>query len=242
VGFIGLFPIAVRLGDPLFSYPFRTGWQYEYPVLLVWPDHVEMRWFHAVSEVSPRPANAHYTFNVAPERQAWVENKVRTTPAPNGADAAWIIHIMQLGPSRQQIQLELMGDGITGLIYEVRGDEIVPLRSRLAGPLSSLSILIVLLLLWGGVVASGMARFAPSQTTPQTTISRSPRVVGETSPFQCAGMNRHEVEDERALRERSSDPLGPESCTATVRDTAKRRQGIGGVGIQLRYIQEKKGD
>jgi putative transposase len=28
----------------------------------------------------------------------------------------------------------------------------------------------------------------------------------------CAGMNRHGVEDERASRERSSDPLGPEFC------------------------------
>jgi hypothetical protein len=150
VSFIGLFPIAARLGDPLFTYPFRTGWQYEYPVLLVWPDHIEMHWFHDISEVSPRPANAPYTFNVAPERQAWVENKVRSTPAPNGADAGWIIHVKQFGLSRQQIQLELMGDGIIGLVYEVRGDEIVPLRSRLAGPLSSFSILFVLLLLWGG--------------------------------------------------------------------------------------------
>src|SRR5260370_14251845 len=47
------------------------------------------------------------------------------------------------------------------------------------------------------------------------------------SRLQCAGVNRHEAEDERALRERSSDPLGPESCAATARDTAKRRQGIG---------------
>ena len=36
--------------------------------------------------------------------------------------------------------------------------------------------------------------------------------------------------------------LGPESCADTVRDSVKRRQGLGGVGIQLRYIQEKKGD
>src|SRR5215469_3835713 len=28
----------------------------------------------------------------------------------------------------------------------------------------------------------------------------------------CAGINRHEVENERVLRERSSDPLGPEFC------------------------------
>jgi hypothetical protein len=46
----------------------------------------------------------------------------------------------------------------------------------------------------------------------------------------CAGLNRHEVEDARALRERSSDPLGPESCADTARDSVKRRQGIGGVG------------
>src|SRR5260370_41311036 len=60
------------------------------------------------------------------------------------------------------------------------------------------------------------------------------RLVGVTSSLQCAGVNRHEVEDVRALRERSSDPLGLESCAATARDTAKRRQRIGGVGIQLR--------
>ena len=50
----------------------------------------------------------------------------------------------------------------------------------------------------------------------------------------CAGINRQEVEDERALQERSSEPLGLESCAATARDTAKHRQRIGGVGIQLR--------
>jgi len=50
----------------------------------------------------------------------------------------------------------------------------------------------------------------------------------------CAGINRHEVEDERVSQERSSDPLGPESCTDTARDSVRRRQGIGGVGIQLR--------
>ena len=36
--------------------------------------------------------------------------------------------------------------------------------------------------------------------------------VDENRQLQCAGINRHEVEDERALRERNSDPLGLESC------------------------------
>src|SRR2546429_1726650 len=51
------------------------------------------------------------------------------------------------------------------------------------------------------------------------------RKAKEISPLQCAGLNRHEAENAKFLRERSSDPLGPESCAATVRDSAKRRQG-----------------
>jgi retron-type reverse transcriptase len=35
----------------------------------------------------------------------------------------------------------------------------------------------------------------------------------------CAGINRHEVENERVLRERTSDLLGPEFCT-------KRREAL----------------
>jgi len=56
------------------------------------------------------------------------------------------------------------------------------------------------------------------------------------SPVRAIALpdNRHEAEDESSLRERSSDPLGLESCAATARDTVKRRQRIGGVGIQLR--------
>lgn len=149
VSFIGLFPISIRVADPLFTHPFRTGWQYQYPILLVWSDHVEMRWVHDVSEVSPRPKGESWTFNVQPERQAWVESKVQNTASPNG-NAAWIIHVKQLGPSRQQIQLELLGDGVTGIVYEAKRDEIVPLRQRLTGPGAAFVILALHLLLWGG--------------------------------------------------------------------------------------------
>ena len=37
--------------------------------------------------------------------------------------------------------------------------------------------------------------------------------LGASSIWGCAGLNRHVVEDERASRERSSDPFGPEFCT-----------------------------
>ena len=147
--FIGLFPISIRLSDPAFTHSFRTGWQYQYPVLLVWPDNVEMRWFHDISEVSPVPKGAGYTFNVAPKRQAWVESKVRRTPSPNG-NASWIIHVKQLGHLKQRIQLELLGDGITGIVYEAGPEGIVPLRSTLAGPAGAFVILAINLLLWGG--------------------------------------------------------------------------------------------
>src|SRR4029077_3346443 len=67
-----------------------------------------------------------------------------------------------------------------------------------------------------------------------TPIESGRAMTDVTSRLQCAGLNRLEVEDESSLRERSSDPLGLESCAATARDTVKRRQRIGGVGIQLR--------
>src|SRR6266705_3069685 len=47
------------------------------------------------------------------------------------------------------------------------------------------------------------------------------------SPVRAIALpdNRHEAENAKFLRERTSDPLGPESCAATARDTVKRRQG-----------------
>lgn len=149
VAFVGLFPLSIRVADPFFTHPFRTGWQHSYPVLLVWPDHVEMRWFHDVSEVSPRPKDATYTFNVAPERQHWVEEQVRSTSLPKGVDAGWVINFKQISPSKQRIELEVLGDGITGIIYEAGPDAILPLKSRMTGAGGSMIVLAVHLLVWG---------------------------------------------------------------------------------------------
>jgi len=62
------------------------------------------------------------------------------------------------------------------------------------------------------------------------------------SPISAIALpdNRYEAEDERALRVKTSDLLGPESCADTARDSVRRRQGLGEVGIQLRYIQKSK--
>src|ERR1019366_10651583 len=37
-------------------------------------------------------------------------------------------------------------------------------------------------------------------------------LLSQKSRFQCAGLNRHEAENAKFLRERISDPLGPEFC------------------------------
>jgi len=37
-------------------------------------------------------------------------------------------------------------------------------------------------------------------------------MIGDKSPYQCAGLNRHEAENAKFLRERTSDLLGPEVC------------------------------
>lgn len=144
--FIAVFPLSIRLADPFFTFPFHQDWYHA--VLLIWPDHVEARSFNDVAEVSPRPKDATYTFDVAPDREAWVKEQVRRLPSPNG-NASWTIHVTQLGASRQEIRLELMGDGISGLIYEAQRDQIVPLRSRLGGPAGAFVILAANLVLWG---------------------------------------------------------------------------------------------
>ena len=79
------------------------------------------------------------------------------------------------------------------------------------------------------------SRQSPISSGVTADVRAAPQsMVDVISRLQCAGLNRLEAEDESSLRERSSDPLGLESCAATARDTAKRRQRIGGVGIQLR--------
>lgn len=148
ISFFALFPLSVWLADPLFTHPFPTGQQFQYPILLIWPAHVEIRLVTSIAEVSPRPANAGYTFIVPADRQAWVETEVRNTRAPR-SDAAWDLRVDQLGGGRQRIRLELLGDGVNGIIYEARPDEIVPLASRLTGPFGAYTILAVHLLVWG---------------------------------------------------------------------------------------------
>jgi hypothetical protein len=57
-----------------------------------------------------------------------------------------------------------------------------------------------------------MLRGRESQVNEWDKLTAISDATGEKSPFQCAGINRHEAENAKFLRVRSSDPLGPEFC------------------------------
>jgi len=90
-----------------------------------------------------------------------------------------------------------------------------------------------------------LATLIKNQTHPPLDLSVAAAKEGSSSlgckiAIPVHRLIRLEVEDERASRERSSDPLGLESCATIARDAAKHRRGIGGVGIELRHVQKKK--
>jgi hypothetical protein len=74
-------------------------------------------------------------------------------------------------------------------------------------------------LLHNAVVRDGLADHAQAcyggsadKSMKAVRLAHFNSVVGEKSRFQCAGINRHEAENAKFLRERTSDPLGPEFC------------------------------
>jgi hypothetical protein len=128
---IGLFPLSIRVAHPLFSRPY--GERFEVPVLLVFPDHVEVRLVRSLSKVAPPPTDAQYTFAIPPARQQWVERQLQTLPPPRPG-SIWKLRVSQLGNDTQRIDLEAYRDGFSGLIYDAHQNQIVPIAYRSAGP------------------------------------------------------------------------------------------------------------
>lgn len=126
---IALFPLSVRIADPLATRQWDP--RFDTRVLLLWPDHIELRPVSTLPEVSPRPTDAPYSFLIPPERLEWVRERLQATP-PN-QNSGWMIQVTAHGPAKQEIRLEAIGDGYYGMIYEASSERIVPLRTRLAG-------------------------------------------------------------------------------------------------------------
>jgi|ERR1700730_390615 len=84
----------------------------------------------------------------------------------------------------------------------------------------------------GDGIGSGKTAGEDSQEERERQMSK-----GEKEEQLCAGINRQEVEDERASREGSSDPLGPEFCAGYPKGAQRSiNRGIGGLGIELRKL------
>lgn len=151
---IGLFPLSGRFADPLFTRPYEA--RFEVPVLLVFPEHVEVRLVKSMSDVAPLPNQARYTFAIPPARQQWVERQIQTLPPPRPG-STWTLRVRQLGHDTQRIDLEAYRDGFSGLIYEAHQNQIVPIAYRSAGPGAAFIVIsidaalsgVVALLVWG---------------------------------------------------------------------------------------------
>ena len=145
--FLALLPASWRLADPFFTHPYSKQ-PFNDPVLLVCSNQVTIRWLGELSNDPVAAIAEGCTFNVSPEQQTSVERAVRAFTAPNLTKASWKIKVKQLGNSTQQIDLELVGDGIHGMIYEASRDRVVPLHSRGTGPLGAVFPLGINLSLW----------------------------------------------------------------------------------------------
>ena len=128
---IALLPVSLHLAEPFFTHRYEPN--YEVPVLLVFPERVEVRWVKDIAELVPLTRNPAYTFAIPSDRQQWVEEQLRRAPPPRPG-SAWSLRVRQLGDDTQRIELEAYRDGFTGLIYDARKTSITPVAYRRAGP------------------------------------------------------------------------------------------------------------
>lgn len=152
--FLGIFPLSARIADPLATHKFDPSISAR--ILLVWPDHIELKPIGALNDFSPRSPNAVYAFLITKEREGWVRDRLRSYP-DHARNASWILAIKELGPDRQRIQLEILGDGFLGMVYEANAERVIPLGTRLAGPGFAFIILGIQMICWGGLWAAVFA-------------------------------------------------------------------------------------
>ena len=146
ISFFMLFPLALRLSDPLFTHAYeRSSFD---PVLLVCPDHLEILQLHEAGDSKGWANETGCTFQVAPSNPAHIEKSIHGVLSPTPRKSGWVVHVKQAHDGRQRIDLFLLGDGVAGMIYDVQDEQITPLRTRLTGPLSSLIVLVCNFILW----------------------------------------------------------------------------------------------
>jgi hypothetical protein len=128
---IALFPLSVRLANPFATLAYNPA--VEARILLLWPDRIELRPIADLANFSPRSDNAGYSFLLPTDRLTWVTERLQSYATPT-AGTSWRLRVKPLASGRQEITLELLGDGFYGVVYEASEKQVVPLKTRLAGP------------------------------------------------------------------------------------------------------------
>lgn len=143
--FLMLLPLSWRLADPLFTH--RYDPRFPVSVLLVFPDRVEIKTTDRITDISPRPVNAGFTFLVPLQRQSSIERQIGELPTPRQG-SFWKLHVQSLSSDRQRIELQLVRDGLYGSVYDATANKIVPVATRRAGPGAAFIVMFINLLLW----------------------------------------------------------------------------------------------
>jgi hypothetical protein len=128
-------------------------------VLVLWPDHIELRRASQLSGLLPRPKDAAYTFLVPHERRKWVEEQVQKYPFEHSEDSGWYIDIKQVAPDKQTIEVDRVGHHRMGLIYEVTPNAVIPLQTRRYDPIFALGLLFIPLTIAGVVLCGALCAF-----------------------------------------------------------------------------------
>jgi predicted nicotinamide N-methyase len=123
--------LAVRIANPFATLAYNPT--IDARILLLWPDRIELRPIRDLASFSPLRANAGYSFVLPAERQTWVTEQLKTYSTPTNG-TSWRLRVKPLESGSQEIDLELLGDGIYGVVYEASKEKVVPLKTRLAGP------------------------------------------------------------------------------------------------------------
>jgi len=105
-------------------------------VLVLWPEHIELRQASDLSDLLPRPRNAAYSFLVPEEKRRWVEEQVRDYG--DSPEVGWYIDIRQIDADRQRIEVDRVGRHRMGLIYEATPNGVVLLQTRAHDPIFAL--------------------------------------------------------------------------------------------------------
>jgi hypothetical protein len=128
-------------------------------VLVLWPDHIELRRASQLSGLLPRPKDAAYAFLVPQERRKWVEEQVRDYPFEHSENSAWYIDIKQVAPEKQTIEVGRWGHHRWGLIYEATPTGVIPLQTRINDPAFILGLFFIPLAIAGAVLIGVLSAF-----------------------------------------------------------------------------------